>query len=154
MLCWFLPYKKVNESSVYMCPLPLEPPSHPHPILPLQVAIYTQPCVKQIASGKLLYNTGSSTQYYMTIQMDGIGWGVGRRFKREGTCVYLWLIHVFVWQKPTQNCKAIIPQLKKNQHFLSPKLASFWTGISTISSPGSPVCQSQIWELLSLQNPE
>jgi len=26
------------------------------------------------------------------------------RFKREGTYVYLWLIHVDVWQKPTQNC--------------------------------------------------
>ena len=28
--------------------------------------------------------------------------------------IYLWLIHV-VWQKPTQLCKAIIFQLKKNQ---------------------------------------
>ena len=33
-------------------------------------------------------------------------------FKREGTCVYLWLIHVDVWQKLTQYCKAIILQLK------------------------------------------
>ena len=30
----------------------------------------------------------------------------------EGTYVYLWLIHVDVWQKPTQFCKAIILQLK------------------------------------------
>ena len=36
------------------------------------------------------------------------------RFKREGTYVYLWLIHVDVWQKPTQFCKAIILQLKIN----------------------------------------
>ena len=37
------------------------------------------------------------------------GWdGVGGRFKREGTYVYLWLIHGDVWQKPTQYCKAII----------------------------------------------
>ena len=37
---------------------------------------------------------------------DGGGWGgmVGERFKREGTCVYLQLIHI-VWQKPTQHCK-------------------------------------------------
>ena len=35
-------------------------------------------------------------------------------FKREGTYVYLWLIHVDVWQKPTQYCKAIIFQLKMN----------------------------------------
>ena len=38
--------------------------------------------------------------------------GVRRRFKKEGTYVYLWLIHVDVWQKPTQYCKAIILQLK------------------------------------------
>ena len=31
------------------------------------------------------------------------------------TCVYPWLIHVDVWQKPTQHCKAIIFQLKINK---------------------------------------
>ena len=36
----------------------------------------------------------------------------GGKFKREGTQVYLWLIHVDVWQKRTQYCKAIILQLK------------------------------------------
>ena len=40
-----------------------------------------------------------------------MGREVGRRFKREGTNVYLWLIHVDVWQKTTQHCKAI----KKNK---------------------------------------
>ena len=30
-----------------------------------------------------------------------MGWKVEGRFKREGTYVYLWLIHVDVWQKPT-----------------------------------------------------
>jgi len=38
---------------------------------------------------------------------DGVGSG------RQETYVYLWLIHVVVWQKPTQHCKAIILQLKK-----------------------------------------
>ena len=33
---------------------------------------------------------------------------------REGTYVYLWLIHV-VWQNPTKYCKAIILQLKLNK---------------------------------------
>ena len=42
----------------------------------------------------------------------GIGWEVGGRFKREGTYVYLWLIHVDAQQKPTKYCKAIILQLK------------------------------------------
>ena len=33
------------------------------------------------------------------------GWhGVGGKFKREGTLVHLWLIHVVVWLKPTQYC--------------------------------------------------
>ena len=45
------------------------------------------------------------------------GWdrsGVGGRFKREGTYVYLWLIPAIIWQKPTQHYKAIniIKQLK------------------------------------------
>ena len=35
---------------------------------------------------------------------------VGRRFKREGIYVYLWLIHVEVYQKTTKFCKAIILQ--------------------------------------------
>ena len=43
------------------------------------------------------------------------GWEADGRYKREGTCVYLWLIHVDVWQKPTQYCKAIILQLKINK---------------------------------------
>ena len=42
-------------------------------------------------------------------------WEVGGRFKKKGTCIYLWLIHVDEWQKPTQCCKAIILQLKVNK---------------------------------------
>ena len=41
-----------------------------------------------------------------------MGWEVGGRFKREGKYVYLWLIQVDIWQKPTQYCKAIILLLK------------------------------------------
>ena len=40
--------------------------------------------------------------------------GLGGRFKREGTYIYLGLIHIVVWQTPTQHCKATVPQLKKN----------------------------------------
>ena len=39
--------------------------------------------------------------------------GVGGRFRLEGIYVYLGLIHV-AWQKPTQHCKPIILQLKRN----------------------------------------
>ena len=38
-------------------------------------------------------------------------WEEGSRGRRHH--VYLWLIHVDVWQKPTEFCKAIILQLKK-----------------------------------------
>ena len=41
-----------------------------------------------------------------------MGREMGRRFKREGTYVHLWLICVDGWQKPTKFCKAIIFQLK------------------------------------------
>ena len=44
-----------------------------------------------------------------------MGWEVGGGSKREGTYVYIWLIHVDAWQKPTQYCKAIVLQLKINK---------------------------------------
>ena len=43
-----------------------------------------------------------------------MGRKMGERFKKEGTYVYLWLIHADVWQKPTQNCRTVILQLKIN----------------------------------------
>ena len=45
-----------------------------------------------------------------------LGWEVRVRFKREGIYIYLWLIHLDVWQKLTQYCEAIVLQLKKNQN--------------------------------------
>ena len=49
---------------------------------------------------------GAQTRYSVTTEeWDGVG---GRL--TEGTYVYLWLIHVDVWQEPTQYCKAIILQ--------------------------------------------
>ena len=34
-----------------------------------------------------------------------MGREMGEGFRREGTYIYLWLIHVDVWQKPTQYCR-------------------------------------------------
>ena len=48
-----------------------------------------------------------------------MGREAGGRFKREETYVNLWLIHVDVWQKPTQFFKSIILQLKKNEKMLN-----------------------------------
>ena len=48
---------------------------------------------------------------------DPEGWNggeVGGSFKREGVYAYLWLIHLVVWQKQTQQCKAISLQFKIN----------------------------------------
>ena len=56
------------------------------------------------------------TQRPQTRLCDNLeGWdegGRGRGFRMDGTWIYLWLIHVDVWQKPTQYPKAIILQLK------------------------------------------
>ena len=42
---------------------------------------------------------------------------MGERLKREGIYLHLGLIHVDMWQKPTQYCKVIILQLKINLNF-------------------------------------
>ena len=47
---------------------------------------------------------------------QGVG---GGREVQEGGDIYLWMIHVDVWWKPTQYCKAIILQLKINKIFKS-----------------------------------
>ena len=41
--------------------------------------------------------------------------------EREGTWVYLWLICVDVWQRPTQYCNEVILQLKKKKLFFNLK---------------------------------
>ena len=43
----------------------------------------------------------------------GMGWRWEGRSRGRGP-IYWWVIHVVVWQKPTQHCKAIILQLKVN----------------------------------------
>ena len=72
--------------------------------------IYTLPRVKQIASGTLLRNTGSSA-WCSAMTWRG-GMGVGGRSKTEEMYVYTELIH-FVVQQLTQHCKAIILHKKK-----------------------------------------
>ena len=37
---------------------------------------------------------------------------VGEGGSREGIYVYFWLIHIVVWQKPTQHCKNNYPPIK------------------------------------------
>jgi len=42
----------------------------------------------------------------------------GGRYKREETYIYLWLIHVDIWQKPSQYCNYL---LIKNKNFKNDK---------------------------------
>ena len=65
------------------------------------LTIVQLPCVKQIASEKLLYSTGSSAWCSVMTQKAGV-WG--RRSKRGGIYVYMQLIHLIVHQKLTQHC--------------------------------------------------
>ena len=76
---------------------------------------YILPYVKQIAGGNLLYDSGNLNWGFSTIQRDEMYWEVGERFKKEGARLYLRLMHVDVWQKPTQYCKTVTLQLKVNK---------------------------------------
>ena len=58
--------------------------------------------------------------------------GMGRRFRRAGTYVYLWLIHVDVCQKQTQHCETIIIQLKikfKNLNLINKPVFNKYTNL-------------------------
>ena len=68
------------------------------------IETYTLPNVKKIANENQLYDT----QNPKSVLCDNPeGWD-GEGGGREGTFVYLWLILVDVWQKPSQHCKVII----------------------------------------------
>ena len=70
-----------------------------------------------------------------------MGWGGGAGGGREGTHVYLWLIHADIWQKPTQYCKAMILQLKTSKlkkETLEPE-ALQWIALDC--DPKSPTCE-------------
>ena len=57
--------------------------------------------VKELASGNLLYGSGNSNRVSESIYRGRMGREMRGRFKRERIYVYLWLIHVDLWQKET-----------------------------------------------------
>ena len=63
----------------------------------------------------MLYVSGNSSRGSVSTQMGVMGREMGGRFKRDGTYVYLWLIHAEVGWKTAKFYKAIILQLKKNK---------------------------------------
>ena len=52
---------------------------------------------------------GTQSQCFVT--PGEVGWGGS--FQKEGIYVYLWLIHVSVWQKPSQYCNYPLIKNKK-----------------------------------------
>ena len=70
------------------------------------------PYVKQMNSPSSMHEAGHSKPVFWD---NPEGWGReggGRRVQGGETHVHPWLIHVDVWQKPPQYCKAIRLQLK------------------------------------------
>ena len=58
---------------------------------------------------------GTQTGALTTKRSQKRGSRVDESFKREGAYIDLRLVHVDVWQKSNQYCKAIILQLKMNK---------------------------------------
>ena len=63
-------------------------------------------CTKITTNENLLYSTGNSIWCFGVTQM-------GRKSKKEGICVNIWLIYSVVQQKLTEQCKASKLQFKK-----------------------------------------
>ena len=59
--------------------------------------------------------------------------------KTEGTYIYLWLIHVDVWQKSNQYCKGIIHYLKISQFSSVAQSCPTLCDPMNHSTPGLPV---------------
>ena len=55
---------------------------------------------------------GELSRHPVTASWVGWGGGLQGRFKREGIYVYLRLIGVFVWNKPTEYCKKLSSKSK------------------------------------------
>ena len=64
---------------------------------------------------------------------------MGERLKREGIYLYLGLIHVDMWQKPTQYCKVIL-QLKINLNLKKSRLQLYRTSVKTKISACDGFC--------------
>ena len=73
------------------------------------INIYAPSGVRWIADEMLLYSTGSPVSCSVMAWRDGVRGGP------EGGDVWLWLIHIVIWQKPNQHCK----KKKRQPNFFS-----------------------------------
>ena len=63
-----------------------------------------------------IHCVAQGTQTWVCNNLEGQeGVGGGRKVKREGMHIYLWLTHTVVWQRPTLYYEAIFLQLKMNK---------------------------------------
>ena len=107
-------------------------------------------CVSHLASGLDFCFSISGVPNLREVMPHDLRWSwcnnirnreVGGRFKREGTYVHLWLIHVDVWQKSNQYCKAIIFQLKIIKNNRNKKHSKYNALESSPNHfPPTPVC--------------
>ena len=70
-----------------------------------------EPCCLELIT---LYDAGNSN---LGLCDNQDGWDVvrdGTDVQERGAYVYLWRIHIDIWQKPIQYCKTIVLQLKIN----------------------------------------
>ena len=95
------PGMEPRSPALQVDPLSSEPPGKP---------IYTLPYAKLIANGNLLISTGISTRCSLMTYMGGMRDPEGPRLRRYMS-TYSWF--TVVEQKPTQHCKATIPQFNK-----------------------------------------
>ena len=65
--------------------------------------IHTLLCIQWMAGDSLLYSMGSSARCSVVTWM-------GRKFKREGICVCMWLVHFAVQQNLARHCKTAVVQ--------------------------------------------
>ena len=63
-------------------------------------------------SASSMHEQGTQSQCSGTALRDGVGREVGGGVQDGGTHVHPRLVHVNVWQKPSQYCKVAILQLK------------------------------------------
>ena len=61
-------------------------------------------CTHDLCMFEIIYEMMKKTEIQIVVKTE-----------RERTYVYLWLIHVDVWQRPKQYCRALVLQLKKNK---------------------------------------
>ena len=79
------------------------------------IETYTLPCVKQIADGRLLYDSRAQTRLLCDNLEGWDGVAGGREIQEGGDICMPMTDSCWIMQKPMQYCKTILLQLKINK---------------------------------------